>query len=102
PTHAGSRATGRNRTAPKDPSVPLSKSSWSSCLPRWQIAARRSVRSIAEQVISLHDLVNLAGALVDDGPLAVAIEPPDGILVRVAVGAMNLHRVTGGPFRSDC
>src|SRR5689334_18863251 len=66
-----------------------------------QFAACRAIRPRSEQIIRLHDLVNLARALVDHRALAVAIETADRILVRVAVRAMHLHRVTGGAFRGD-
>ena len=60
----------------------------------------RSV-AIAEQVVGLHQLVNLARAFVDDRALAVAEEAPDRILVRVAVRAVNLHGVAGGLLGRD-
>ena len=69
--------------------------------PRRQLAARRPVRPVAEQVVGLHQLVNLARAFVDHRALAIAIEPPDRIFVRIAVGAVNLHRVAGRALRRD-
>src|SRR5438093_10480967 len=44
---------------------------------RRQLAARGTIGAIAEQVVGLHDLVNLARAFVDDRAFAVAEEPPD-------------------------
>ncbi len=64
--------------------------------PRWQLTPRRLVGPVAEQVVSLHDLVNLASALVDHRALAIAIEAAHRVLVRIAVRAVNLHGVTGG------
>ena len=55
----------------------------------------------AEHVIGLHDLVDLARALVDHRALAVAIEAADRVLVGVAVGAVHLHGVAGGALRGD-
>ena len=60
-----------------------------------QLAARRPVLPEAEHVVGLHQLVDLARALVDDRALAVAIEAADRVLVRVAVGAVDLHGVAG-------
>src|SRR5215813_9018064 len=71
------------------------------CSVRWQLAARRPIDPIAEQVIRLHHLVDFARALVDDGALAVAVETADRILVRVPVGAVDLHGVAGGALRCD-
>ena len=69
--------------------------------PTLAAAARRSVRSVAEQVVGLHDLVDFARALVNDRALAIAIEAPDRVFVRVAIGAMNLHGVTSRPLGGD-
>src|SRR5262249_44104887 len=68
---------------------------------RRQFATRGPVGSIAEQIVGLHHLVNLARALVDDRALAVAEEAPDRILVGVAVRAVNLDGVAGGALRRD-
>src|SRR6185369_17848949 len=54
-----------------------------------------------EHVIGLHDLVDLAGALVDDRALAVAIEAAGRVFVRVAVRAVHLHAVARRALRSD-
>src|SRR5665213_536141 len=51
---------------------------------RRQLAPGRMVRAIAEQIIGLHQLVNLARAFVDHRPLAVAEEAAGGIFVGVA------------------
>src|SRR3954470_23108967 len=66
---------------------------------RRQFAPRRPILAVAEDIIGLHDLVNLAGALVDDRSLAIAVEPSDGVLVRVPVGAVHLHGIAGRPLR---
>src|SRR4029079_13633605 len=54
-----------------------------------------------EQIVGLHDRVDLPRALVDDGALAVPVEPPYRILVRVAVGTVNLYGVSVGSLRRD-
>src|SRR5688500_5445953 len=64
--------------------------------PRWQLTPRRLVGPIAEQVVGLHDLVNLASPLVDHRALAIAIEAAHRVLVRISVRTVNLHGVTGG------
>src|SRR5258705_2108172 len=66
-----------------------------------KLAAGRPVRPVAKQVIGLHQLVNFTRAFVNHRALAVAIDPPDRILVRIAVGAMNLHRVRCRPLGRD-
>src|SRR6187200_1487857 len=63
---------------------------------RRQLAAGRTIGSEPEDVVGLHHLVDLAGAFVDHRPLAVAVEPADGVLVGVAVGAVHLHGISGG------
>src|SRR5262249_27468102 len=60
-----------------------------------QLDAPRLVLAEAEGVVGLHDLVDLAGALVDDGGLGVAVEPAGRVLVGVAVAAVDLHAVAG-------
>ena len=68
---------------------------------RWKLAARRTIVAEPEQVVGLHNRVNLARALIDDRALAVPVEAADGILVRVAVGAVHLYGVAGrGPSSS--
>ena len=62
---------------------------------------RRTIDTIAEQIVGLHDLVDLARAFVDHRALAISIEASDRVLVRVAVGAVNLHGVAGGALRGD-
>ena len=59
-------------------------------------AAEWLVLAVAEQVVGLDQRVQLAGALVDDRGLGVAQVARDGILVRVAVGAVDLDRVERG------
>ena len=66
-----------------------------------QLAARRLVLAEAEHVVGLHQLVDLARALVDHRALAVAVEAADRILVGVAVGAVDLHGVAGGALGRD-
>src|ERR1044071_1674093 len=63
---------------------------------RRELAAGRTIRPIAKQVVGLHQLVNLTCPFVDHCTLAIAVEPADGVLVGVAVGAMDLHGVAGG------
>ena len=55
--------------------------------------AQRLVLPVAEQVIGLHEGVDLARALVDDRALGVAQVALDRVLVRVAVGAVDLDGV---------
>ena len=82
-------------------SVPVS--TWSSLcsLHGRQLTARRPVRSVAEQVVGLHQLVDFAGPFVDHRTLAIPIVAPDRVIVRIAVGAVDLHRITGGPLGGD-
>src|SRR5438874_4887724 len=61
-----------------------------------QLDPPRLVPAEAEGVVGLHDLVDLAGAFVDDGGLAVAVVAADRVLVGVAVAAVDLHGVGGG------
>src|SRR5262249_7266178 len=68
---------------------------------RRQFATRGPVRSIAEQIVGLHDFVNLARAFVDDRALAVAEEAPDRILVGIAVRAVNLDGVASRTLGRD-
>src|ERR1700686_5385971 len=65
---------------------------------RRQLTSRRPVAPVAEDVVGLHQLVDLARALVDDGALAVAVEAADRAFVGIAVAAMNLDRVARGPL----
>src|SRR5262249_40075718 len=44
---------------------------------RRKLAPRRPILPEPQHVVGLHDLVNLAGALVDHGPFAVAIKAAD-------------------------
>ena len=57
--------------------------------------------AIAEHVVGLHQLVDLARAFVDHRALAVAVEAADRVFVGVAVGAVDLHRVAGRALRGD-
>src|SRR5471032_3126751 len=68
---------------------------------RRQLAPRRPIDAVAEQVVGLHQLVDFARALIDDRALAIAIEASDRILVRVAVRPVDLHGVAGGALRGD-
>src|SRR4029453_6299940 len=58
-----------------------------------QLAAGWPVGPVAQDVIGLHQFVNLTRAFVDHRPLAVAIKTPHGVLVRVAIRAVNLHGI---------
>src|SRR6185295_9772184 len=60
-----------------------------------QLDAPRLVLADAEGVVGLHDLVDLAGAFVDHGSLAVPVEAAHRVLVGVAVPAVDLHGVRG-------
>src|SRR6267143_945792 len=66
---------------------------------RRQFAACRTVLTVAEQIVGLHDLVNLARAFVDDRAFAIPVETPDRILVGVAVRAVDLDGVTRHALR---
>src|SRR2546428_9883481 len=66
---------------------------------RRQLAACRTVLTVAEQIVGLHDLVNLARAFVDDRAFAIPVETPDRILVGIAVRAVDLDRVTRRALR---
>src|SRR5512132_496435 len=71
------------------------------CPVRRKLASRRAITAIAEDVVGLHQFMNLARSLVDDRSLAVSVEASHGIFVRVAVRAVHLHRVAGRAFRGD-
>src|SRR5258705_4887255 len=58
-----------------------------------QLAAGWPVCPVAEQVIGLHQFVNLTRAFVDHRTLAIAIKTADAVLVRVAIRAVNLHGI---------
>src|SRR5262245_29381430 len=60
-----------------------------------QLHAPRLVLSVAEGVVRLHDLVDLAGALVDHRRLGVAVEAAGGVLVGEAVASVDLDAVGG-------
>src|SRR5215470_6210856 len=64
-----------------------------------QLAAGWPVCPVPEQVIGLHQFVNLTRAFVDHRTLAVAIKTPDGVLVRIAIRTVNLHRIRRGALR---
>src|SRR5262245_46191717 len=66
-----------------------------------QLAAGWPVCPVAKQVVGLHQLVNLTRAFVDHRTLAVAIKAADGVLVRVAIRAVNLHGIRRCALRSD-
>src|SRR6185503_18008871 len=66
-----------------------------------QLAAGWPVRPVAEQVVGLHQFVNLTRPFVDHRTFAVAIETADGVLVRVPVCAVNLHGIRCGALRGD-
>src|SRR5215212_7613112 len=58
-------------------------------------AAVRELLAVAQRILALHDGVDLARALVDDGAPAVAQVALDGILVRIAIGAVDFNGVVG-------
>src|SRR4026208_197190 len=66
-----------------------------------QLAAGWPVRPVAKQIVGLHQFVNLTRAFVNHGTLAIAIETSHGVLVGIAIGAVNLHGVRRGPLRGD-
>src|SRR5687768_11152443 len=68
---------------------------------RRKLATERLVGTIAEHVVSLHQFVNFARALVDDGAFRVSIKASDGVLIGVSVGAVYLHRIRCGTFGCD-
>src|SRR5918995_1783401 len=68
---------------------------------RRKLATKRFVGTIAEHVVSLHQFVNFARALVDDGTFRVSIKAADGVLIGVSVGAVYLHRIRGRTFGCD-
>src|SRR3954462_14923953 len=74
------------------------RSEFISALVSRQLAAGRLVAAVTEHVVGLHQLVDLAGAFVDDRARAVAVEAPGRILVGVAVRAVHLHAVAGRAF----
>src|SRR5262245_32468910 len=63
---------------------------------RGQLAPRRTVDAVAEEIVGLHDFVNFACAFVNDRAFAIAIETADRVLVGITVGAMDLNGVAGG------
>ena len=56
-------------------------------------AAQWAVLAVAQQIVRLDQGVQLAGALVDHGRLAVAQIALHGVVVGVAVRAMDLDRI---------
>src|SRR5262245_59861545 len=64
-----------------------------------KLAARRPILTVAEQIVRLHDLVDLARAFVDDRALAVPEAASDRVLVGVTVGAVDLYRIPRRPLR---
>src|SRR6266850_4596942 len=68
---------------------------------RRQLAPRRPVSAVAEQVIGLHEFVDFARAFVDDRALAVPVEAAHGVLVGVTVGPVDLNRISRGALRRD-
>src|SRR6185295_357630 len=57
--------------------------------------APRLVLTVTQGVVGLHELVDLAGALIYDGSLAVPIEAPRRVFVREPVAAVDLDAVAG-------
>src|SRR5665213_1182313 len=66
-----------------------------------QLAARGPIAAIAEEIVGLHQFVNLARAFVDDRALAIAEEAAGRIFVGVAVRAVNLDAVGRGALGRD-
>src|SRR3977135_15207 len=64
-----------------------------------ELTTRRPVRAITEQVVCLHQFVDFAGALVDDRALAVPVEAPHRIFIRIAVRTVNLDGIAGRALR---
>src|SRR4029453_14485234 len=60
-----------------------------------------SIDAVAEHVVRLHQLVNFTRSLVDHRAFAIAVEPADGELVGITVGAMDLNSITGRAFGSN-
>src|SRR5262245_12806189 len=86
------------RAHPKDPRTlrhvwPLSKSSRS----RWPTLPR--VLTEAERILADQDAVDVVHALHDLEELRVAEEPPDHVLLRRTVCAVDLDGVRGGAER---
>src|SRR5262245_32497859 len=76
---------------------------WLPCLPSVgrQLDAPGLVVPVAQGVVGLHQLVDLAGPLVDDRRLGVAEEAAGGVLVGIAVAAVDLDAVGGGALALD-
>src|SRR5213592_4598940 len=66
-----------------------------------QLTARRTIAAVAEQIVGLHQFVDFARAFVDDCAFAVPVEPSHGVLVRIAIGAVDLDGIACGPFGGD-
>src|SRR5436190_14870530 len=66
--------------------------------PGGQVHPPRLVLAVAEGVVGLHDLVDLAGSFVDHRGLGVAEEAAGRILVGESVASVDLHAVGGGPL----
>src|SRR6476646_6606714 len=62
----------------------------------WRARASAIQLPVPERVLGLHHLVDLGGALVDDGSPRVAEVALDRVLGRIAVGAVHLDRLVGG------
>src|SRR5262245_18004493 len=69
--------------------------------PGRQLTARRLVVAVTEQIVRLHDLVDLASALVDHCTLAVPVKPAHRVLIGIAIGTVDLHGIAGRTLRSD-
>src|SRR5262249_19179191 len=69
--------------------------------PGRQLAARRAIRPVAQDVIGLHQLMNLTRAFVDDRALAVPEESAHGVLIGIPIGAMDLYRIACRTLRGD-
>src|SRR5260221_3216516 len=67
-------------------------------LPPMRRALMRCLRSGAERARD-HHLLHLVGALADREDLRVAVEAADGVLLDVAVAAVDLHRLLRAAHR---
>ena len=67
-----------------------------------QFAAQRLILAKSEDVPSLHQLMNLGGALIDCRAFAVSEVTFDAALIRITVCSVNLYGIIGGSVRGIC
>src|SRR5918992_4338632 len=82
---------------------------WSGCRPEPErhvdhdeaaaLVVSRAARNSAAERAGDHHLLDLIGALADGEDLRVAVEAADGVLLDVAVAAVDLHRLLGRAHR---